>query len=80
MQHWFAPDVHSIDYNLIIEVHVVLQRELESAGSLGIHLAMVADFCQVLDQLWLDVVMPSSFEKVNQSSSGWVPKSAMQLT
>jgi hypothetical protein len=41
---------------------------------------MVADFCQVLDQLWLDVVMPSSFEKVNQSSSGWVPKSAMQLT
>src|SRR5438034_8367952 len=57
---------------------VVLQRELESAWGFLMHLALVAELSQLLENCCINI-MTSSPENVSQSLNRGVSKSSMKL-
>jgi hypothetical protein len=45
IKDWFTIKIHDINNNTPVEFIVILKGKFESAGSLGIHLILIAVFC-----------------------------------
>jgi hypothetical protein len=69
VKHKLPRNIEDVDDNRVVEVNVVSQVELESAGCFLMLLAMFAIFCQVFERIIVDVV-PCSFEHVFQPTYG----------
>jgi hypothetical protein len=62
-------NIKDVDDNGVVEVNVVSQVELESAGCFLMLLIVFAVFCQVFERIIVDVVL-CSFEHVFQPTYG----------
>jgi hypothetical protein len=74
----FPSDVGDVCDDLVVEFAVVFERELESLRSWVVRLAMVAEFADVLQDLFSYVCVAGVFQQPVQSFRARMTKPSME--